>query len=156
MQGEPLGTKYHLARGGSGWAWRDRLELWYQAAASDTLYPKDPELRRQFRELAWNDLAYLIRVGYEARDGSSFRAIANAVEQGPDSIDRIRHYVFHRIIIARDCDEGKLPTQAQLRAELVQLGCPNNDSLRMSVKRACEDSEQAIPKGKPGRKGNNS
>jgi hypothetical protein len=154
MRGERLDVKYKLAQGGQLWGWRELLELWYMAAAPEKHY--GPRLERQLRDRAWLDLAYLIRVAYERKDGRAFHAIADAFEQRAIIVDPIREYVFFRLLMARDCENGKLPTQADIRQELVKMGREDDDNLRVQVARACKDSELTISRGKPGPKGNNS
>jgi len=154
MQGERLGTKYQLARGGGIWWWTELVGKWYSAVTAETRHNR--KIAKQFRDRAWSDLAYLIRTSYEKRDGSAFRAIADAFDQGSAPVDLVRSYVFFRLKIAMDCDGGRMPTQAKLRRDLIAMGQIDDDALRMSVARACRDSELVIPKGRPGPKGNNS
>lgn len=131
MAGKQLCEKLMLASDG---------RLWKERAFAHRVYTckKHDVVGGMFR--------YHIDQAYEKRDGSFFRALAEAFEQRGE-VDPIRSYCFQKMLCRRP---GELPTRAQLVRELIQLGFKER-GLRRAVERACDDSELTIPKGKAGR-----
>jgi hypothetical protein len=146
MPGASLALKWQLAQGGELWAVRELVGWLYTFATADSNPACDEVDRKSFRDRGWGQMKIFIKEAYEKKDGSAFRAMADAFEEdGP--VDRIRSFCFLSLLLCN----GRLPTQAELRRELISLGCENNESLRKAVSRACRDSERLITTSKPGR-----